>query len=421
MKKTGGNYKWYALGMLWVVSFLNYLDRNVIFAVFPLLQEQFHLTRTQLAYLGSGFLAVYALSVPVLGYVADRWVRKYIIIIGLSVWSLVTAFTGMAQSFVQLVIFRGLTGLGEGSYYPPATSLISDFFKKKERGRALALHGTALFIGGALGYAMGGFLGEKFGWRTPFFIAAIPGLLWAVFLWFNLREPVKGSGDVESESTTIQVDQKKISYLSMLKTPTLVLLCLCFACSNFAVWGLNTWTPTYFKEVRHFSLTMAGLLTALPAIAAALGQIVGGILSDRLMGKVRFIRTLIIAVGFFLSIPCIIGFIALPSATLALICLFGVWFFRSMADPNFYAVLLETILPEARSAATGFMTFAGFVGATLAPYVLARIAEAPAGLGGALMTLSVFLGAVGLFSSIMCVVTPRDMGKIEQEMSVRIK
>src|SRR5438067_13677210 len=140
------------------LAFLNYLDRSLLFPLQPLIRDSLGISEGAIGALSSGFFIVYAITAPLSGYVADRVPRKRVLLFAVVTWSLVTATSGLAVGFVSLLVLRSLTGLGEGGYFPTALSLLGDYFDSRERGLAIALHGLATALGGAAGYALGGWL-----------------------------------------------------------------------------------------------------------------------------------------------------------------------------------------------------------------------------------------------------------------------
>src|SRR5467141_2619621 len=181
------------------INFLNYMDRWV--AAAPLVQKEFHLSDALIGLLGSAFLIVYAVAALPFGYWADRGVRRTVIGVGVAIWSVATLFTGFARNFTQLFLSRAVLGIGEASYYPAGTSLLSDYFPKEQRGRTMSIWGAGSAFGIAVGFAGGGYIAEKFGWRSAFFFAAVPGILFAL-LAFGLREPLRGT--MESRGTAVE-------------------------------------------------------------------------------------------------------------------------------------------------------------------------------------------------------------------------
>jgi len=140
-------YARYVLVVMVGINFLNYMDRWVAAAAAPLVQKEFHLSDALIGLLGSAFLIVYAVAALPFGYWADRGVRKTVIGVGVAIWSIATLFTGFARNFAQLFLSRAVLGIGEASYYPAGTSLLSDYFPKEQRGRVMSIWGAGSTLG----------------------------------------------------------------------------------------------------------------------------------------------------------------------------------------------------------------------------------------------------------------------------------
>src|SRR6516164_6932030 len=176
-------YKWLVVLMLWFVCLFNYADRQAIFSVFPLLREKMGLTVFQLGVVGSSFMWVYALALPVAGVIGDRLPRKHLILGGLIFWSLVTLATALATEYWHLVLFRALEGFGEAFYFPASMSLISDYHGSRTRSRAMAVHQSGVYAGTIVGGTVAGFLAQHYGWRSGFYVFGVLGILLGVVLF----------------------------------------------------------------------------------------------------------------------------------------------------------------------------------------------------------------------------------------------
>jgi MFS family permease len=186
--------------MLWFICFFNYADRVAISSVFPILKSDFHFTATQLGIIGSAFSWVYAGAAPFAGRAGDLFSRKAVIIGGLYIWSLVTGFTGLCSKFWQFVAVRATEGLGETFYIPASVSLISDYHGPATRSRAIGIQQTSIYAGTIFGGALAGWMGARFGWRSPFVVLGTAGVLLGLVLARFIREPKRGEADsAESE------------------------------------------------------------------------------------------------------------------------------------------------------------------------------------------------------------------------------
>jgi MFS family permease len=267
------------------INFLNYMDRWVASAAAPLIQKEFHLTDALIGLLASAFLLVYAFAALPFGYWADRGVRKTVVGIGVSIWSVATLFTGFAQNFFQLFLSRAVLGIGEASYYPAGTSLMSDYFPKSQRGRVMSIWGAGSTIGIAVGFAGGGYVAEKFGWRDAFFFAAVPGILFAL-LAFGMREPLRGS--VEERGSAVKVTREATlkTFLGLLRIPTLRAAILSQTVLYFVLASNAFWLPTLLNRRFGLSVSQAGLLAGVVLVLGGLiGTLAGGWIADRMARK----------------------------------------------------------------------------------------------------------------------------------------
>src|SRR5206468_1409843 len=175
----GGKRGWAVVGMLWVAYFINYMDRQAVFSLFPILRGELGFNDTQLGLVGTVFLAVYSLSCPLTGWLADRWRADLMLPASLVLWSLATAATGLCHSIQSLLFWRGMMGLTEGMYFPAALGVIGGLHPGPTRSRAIALHGTAQFAGSVAGGWFGGWIGDAGIWRWGFAGLSLAGIAYA--------------------------------------------------------------------------------------------------------------------------------------------------------------------------------------------------------------------------------------------------
>jgi MFS transporter, Spinster family, sphingosine-1-phosphate transporter len=263
------------------INFLNYMDRWVAAAASPLIQTEFHLSDALIGLLGSAFLLVYAVAALPFGYWADRGVRRTVVGIGVTIWSLATLFTGFARNFFQLFVSRAILGIGEASYYPAGTSLLSDYFPKEQRGRVMSIWGAGSTLGIAVGFAGGGYIAEKFGWRNAFFFAAVPGILCAL-LAFRMREPLRGSAENRGPSLRQTRDANLSNFVNLMRIPTLRAAILSQTVLYFVLASNAFWLPTLLHRRFGLSISRAGLLAGVVLVLGGLiGTLAGGWIADR--------------------------------------------------------------------------------------------------------------------------------------------
>ncbi len=182
------NYPWILIGLLWMVAFLNAADRSILVAVMPKLRDEFGLTPERLALINSVFFWIYAFAAFLSGRLGDSTRRSWVIVGGLAFWSVATGLVSLATGFTMLLALRGMVALGEATYYPTGTALISDWHRPGMRSRALSIHQTAVLAGTGFGAYAAGLIADRLGWQAPFVIFAVAGIVWCGVLWKTLKD-----------------------------------------------------------------------------------------------------------------------------------------------------------------------------------------------------------------------------------------
>jgi MFS family permease len=294
------------------INFLNYMDRYVAAVAAPLIQKEFGLSNTEVGLLASAFLLVYAVAALPFGYWADRGVRRTVVGIGVAIWSIATLFTGFARNFFQLFLSRAVLGIGEAGYYPAGTSLLSDYFPKEQRARVMSIWGVGSTIGIAVGFAGGGYIADKFGWRDAFFFAAIPGILFAL-LAFGLREPLRGSVEGRGPALRQTRDANLRTFLNLMRIPTLRATILSQTALYFVLASNAFWLPTLLVRRFDLSVSQAGLFAGIVLVFGGLiGTLAGGWIADRLAPKNPAAYLQVGIVGFLIGAVFIVISLVAP-------------------------------------------------------------------------------------------------------------
>src|SRR4030088_978464 len=294
------------------INFLNYCDRWVGSAAAPLIQTEFRLSDFELGLLGTAFLLVYAVAAVPFGYWADRGIRKTVIVIGVAIWSAAAVFSSFAQSYLQLFLTRTLLGIGEASYYPAGTSLVSDYFPAETRGRVMSIWSAGTALGIAVGFAGGGYVAEHFGWRRAFLFAALPGLICALFA-FTLREPLRGAAEKGGPKRERTYEASLSAFLNLLRIPTLRATILSQTFLYFVLASQAFWLPTELH--RRFAMTVseASLVSGVViGLGGLVGTLLGGIAGDRLSRRSQQGYLLVGMIGFLLASVTITLALLLP-------------------------------------------------------------------------------------------------------------
>ena len=382
-QKLGSRYAWAVVGMLWIICFLNYADRQAITAIFPVLEKEFGFSKFQLGIIGSIFMWVYASGAFFAGFVSDRVWRKPLILGGCLFWSIVTACTGFCSKLWQFLSVRALEGMGEAFYFPSSSSLIADYHGEKNRSTALATHQSGMYVGTIAGSSLGAWLAQHYGWQYGFYFFGGLGVVMSAVLFFFLKEPQRGDATLNSDVALSPLKDSEIiaKHLSLFETlqyllqrPAVVLLVLSFMSANIVAAIFLTWMPTFLYEKFHLTLAEAGFFAvAFIQLSSALSAPCSGWLADRLAQKIPQGRVVMQIACLLLGGMAIvfIGKVSSMSALITVMILFGLC--KGGYDIGVFASLYDYIEPKVRGSATGFIMSCGFVGGALGPVIVGAV------------------------------------------------
>lgn len=364
MRKSS-NYKWWVVGLLWVVALLNYMDRQMLSTMRPAMQVDIAelQSATNFGYLMGIFLWVYGFMSPVSGIIADRLNRKWLIVVSLFVWSGVTFAMGLAANFHEVYWLRAIMGISEALYIPAGLSLIADYHDDKTRSLAIGIHMTGIYIGQALG-GFGATLSAAYSWHITFHFFGIAGMAYALVLIFFLKEK---KNSLEEKANTARIESKSLfkGLALLFSNISFWIILFYFAIPSLPGWAIKNWLPTLFAGSLGIPMSEAGPLSTITIAASSFaGVIFGGILSDKWVTKNIRGRIYTSAIGLALTIPSLllIGFgHSLFSVVTAGLC-FGIGW--GMYDANNMPILCQFVSAKYRATAYGIMNMTGvFAGA----------------------------------------------------------
>ncbi|OYU54965.1 MAG: MFS transporter [Chitinophagaceae bacterium BSSC1] len=361
-------YPWIVVGLLWVVALLNYMDRQMLSTMKPsMMIDITELTSAaNFGYLMAIFLWIYGFMSPFSGIIADRFNRKWIIVVSLFVWSAVTFSMGYATSFSQLYWLRALMGISEALYIPAALSLIADYHTAKTRSLAIGIHMTGLYMGQALG-GFGATIAQQYSWQQAFHSFGLVGIVYSLVLMLFLHEKNNPIDHIETDPKVI-FKPSLFKGLSLLFTNiSFWIILFYFAVPSLPGWGVKNWLPTLFSQNLGIGMDKAGPMSTITIAASSFfGVIVGGILSDKWVQVILKGRIYTSAIGLALTIPALllIGYgHSLYHVVGAAFC-FG--FGYGMFDANNMPILCQFVSPKFRATAYGTMNMVGvFAGAII--------------------------------------------------------
>jgi MFS transporter, Spinster family, sphingosine-1-phosphate transporter len=358
-----------ALLLLTALNFLNYIDRTVLFAVQELIKKEFVLKDEQVGNLTTAFFLCYMVAAPMIVPLADRFPRKWVMAVGAFIWSLATLLSAVTHNYNELLLRHVIVGIGEATFVAISPAFLSDLFPEAIRGRMMGFFYMATPVGSALGYIVGGYLGRQYGWRSPFMISALPGLLLA-FGVLALREPVRGASDHLADSI------ERSTVRGLFRNKAYWTITLGAAMMTFAIGGLQVWMPTFLNRIRDVPLDRAGIVFGgMLAIVGTVATLFGGWLGDRLLRRTPAAYQLLSAVGMTLSIPAIVVAIYSPGpAMYPAICLGGFFLLVNTAPLN--AALVNSVSARIRATALAVNIFTiHFLGDAFSPKLIGHISD----------------------------------------------
>ena len=384
----------FALVVLTLMNMLNYVDRWVPSAVKELFKDDLKLTDAQTSWPLTAFIVVYMVASPIFGALAERRSRRMLIAFGVASWSLATAAASFSTGFTSLLIARAAVGIGEAAYATLAPSVLADFFPPERRNRVFTVFYVATPVGSAIGFVLGGLLGEHFGWRTAFLAVGLPGLLVAG-LALMMKDPVRGAFD-EKPPEPVSWPQ---ALRQLAKNRVYLLTVAGYTLVTFATGGIADWFPTFLSRVRKMPLSEADLAIGISAVVGGLvGTAFGGWLADRLA---RVTRHPYLAVSGLAMLPAVVfTSIALfvfraPMAivTCVLAAQLCLWMYNSPVN----ALLVNSVDPGLRARAFGLSILCiHLFGDVLSPPLIGMVSDATGSLETALIMVPIAVAAGGL-------------------------
>ena len=345
-------WPWILLALLWCVAMLNYLDRQVVFSIFPLLQRDLHATSVQLGLAGTLFLLTYGAASPFAGYAADRFGHSRMILLSLTIWSAASMLAGITHSMPELLWTRAAMGLSEAFYIPAALGLLVKVHEERFRSLATGIHQTGCYAGIIAGGTLGGLAEHSYGWRSLFLMLGSVGVGYAVVLWMSLRAPRDRSSEVIT----------KPEFGSLLSDFGMFLYILVFVVFSIATWMLYTWLPLYLYEHFHMSLLAAGFeATFWLQCASFAGAFFGGLVADRLQQRFSTARVFVQAGGLALACPFLILLSHTNSQAVVIIALITIGLGRGCFDSNTAPILAQLVGTERCSTGYGLLNCAGCI------------------------------------------------------------
>jgi MFS family permease len=353
----------------------NIADRFVISTLIEPIKADLHLSDTAIGFLTGTALAIFytGMGIP-LGMLADRVERRRLIALSIALWSLLTAASGAAANFTQLLLARMGVGIGEAGGTPASQSMLADLFPFSQRVLAMSIFALGAAGGSMLGSTVGGNIADTFGWRAAFYALAMPGLALALLTRFTLKEPARGSLDAVAKANSPTLG-KTLSFIATQRSLLHVLAAVTVV--TYWGWGLLWWTPAFLMRARGMTVGQAGsLLGIINGVGGAVGIIAGGLLIHYFGRKEPRWQLWIVGIATFLGT---FASIAVYSAASTQLCVVMLWLFVPVAYLNIAPLLSLTqslVLPPMRGLSCALLLFgANIANLAIAPQVIGILSD----------------------------------------------
>jgi len=371
-------YSRYVLGMCFLLTALNVMDRQVLMVLVEPVKQEFDFSDAQMGFLtGTAFALSHALAMIPVARLADLGSRRNIIAAGLFAWSALTTLTGAARSYAQLFLTRVGVGACETVGSGPAQSLIADYFAPKRRASALSIHAAGGTFGAMAGFAIGGLLAEAVGWRWTFVYFGLPGLLVALLFWRTVQEPPRGLGSSAEAGDEIPGFFETLRFLGHLRAFRHVVLAA--SLNSFVNWALLAWASAAMMRAHDLSTGEAGArLATSMTLSSAIGLILAGFLADRLGRRDARWYLWLPAAASVGAIPFTIAFLLWGDPDGAFLWIVPGAFLNSMWVGTYNAVVQSLARPRMRAMASAVhvLVSSALIGQGLGPLFVGLVSDA---------------------------------------------
>ncbi len=385
-----------ALVLLTALNFVNYIDRYILPGVQEQIKHDFTISDAQIGRLTLWFMLAYMATSPITGWLGDRFPRKPMIVIAALFWSGINLLTATVHTYDSLNLRHAALGVGEASFGIFAPSLLADFYPADQRNRVLTIFNIAIPVGAALGYLIGGSVGQRYGWRSSFVVSAVPGVIIALLIAALMKEPARGKSSGQKPRL------ESGALLSLLRNPAYLCSIGGYAAVTFSLGGISWWMPSFLQRITGRTQSSAAfLMGAITVVTGLGGTVIGGWLAQRWSRRTAKALYLIPAIGAALAVPpALVCFFGPRSLTIAGLSVAIFLIFLGTGPVN--ASTVNAVRPEIRATAlAGQLFLIHALGDAISPTIIGAVSDRSnlaLGLGSTLVALLLgsaifFLGA----------------------------
>lgn len=363
MKKTHPALVIFLFFLGWVFM---YADRNILSPVMGSIGEEWNLDKSELGLMSTVFFAAYAFMQIPTGFLADKFGRVKVLVVGFIVFGVGTYLSGASTTFGIFLMMRALTGLGEGTYYGSQYGISSTITPQKYRGLVAALINSGMAFGISIGFMSSSYFTYTLnkGWQFPFYVFAVPTIIVAILIAIFVRD------DSHKQKRQAAQTQEKVAMITLFTKNHIFVYILIF-CSLYGFFGMLTWLPYYLQTARDIEASQTGIISSLVPWASIPGAILFGFLSDRIKSKKPLIIGLALAGAICqFAIPYTDNY----NYLIVGLCLYGL-LGKLALDPVLISYMAEITPPSMYSRVYGFFNFSGMLSSIFAPYITGYFAD----------------------------------------------
>lgn len=389
------------LTLLIGLNLLNYIDRYILPGEVTLIQREYGWNDQRIGLLTTGLFIVYMFAAPLTGWLGDRFRRKPLIIGGALLWSVATLGTAWVHDYTSMFIRHALVGVGEATFGIFAPAVLADFYPERERNKILSIFYLAIPVGAALGYVAGGEMGSAWGWRAPFFICAIPGLVIAGLYGWLGREPDRGASD------HVKATLNRTTVPGLFRNRAFLTATFGLAMLTFAMGGISAWVPKFLEKFAGLSVGNASLTVgAITVVDGIAGTAVGGWLAQRWLRTNHRALYLLSFWSVALTLPCGALLFFGPRSWAVPVLLVTEFFLFMNTGPLNTAIVNSVSAPVRATAISLNLFIIHAFGDTFSPQIIGAISD-KTNLRFALGTTLIFLVISGVILRVGARFAPR--------------
>ena len=422
--------RWSVLAIISLMYMVTYIDRSNISVAAPAIAKELSLSKVELGLVFSAFIWAYAIGQVPGGWLADRFGPRRVLLVIVPFWSLMTSATAFATGMTSLFAVRFIFGLGEAGAFPTASRAMQLWFPRSERGLVQGVTHCLSRFAVVITPVVSVQLMLFFGWRWIFHLSALLGFIWAIAFFFTYRNrPEEHPGVSDAELSTIRggspvrgpADARPVvPWRAIFTSPNMWFIAAAYSCFFYGSYFYVTWFPVYLLEYRHLSLQAVGVLAAAPLVAAMIGDVAGGVLTDaiyRRTGRLSLARRAVAAPAMTLAALLLIPAATTSDTVTAILCLSASNFFLELVLGPAWAVPMD-VGGSFSGIVTAVMNMMGAIGASISPLMFGMLVQQGSWITPFFVTAGVLIGGALIWTFLIdperSVVSPESQGLISR-------